>query len=589
MNLGIDFGSTYSSFATYDKRTNQAVVCHPIEGESPAVPSLACIGYDDEMLTGYSVRNHLNDDPDARLFSAFKMLLVESDETILRSQGYDRVYTPKKITEYFLRQQIRRILHTQKEPANNIVICVPETWTTKKAFKRNLQDGKTVLRDIIASMPEVNSVAVVSEPAAAGAYFSYYYRRKRQKPLEGMTLVIDYGGGTLDLTLTELIPSVADSTQIKVRFRTGEGENSYGRIGNAGIAYMENVMEKAISESNILGDQPVPRDSAFRKCVNVFESKLKEQYSKMSSESEEPLDVTDQNDSAYKLFFAVSDYADDISLLKENDEDFCKVRYHGKTVVVTYSQLYRAYEEVIEPVLDTCLTQTAEWMEAHHIDYARSVNAGFHVLLVGGFSKFIFVQKQVEDFFGSSATGDERFRYDLGANREYAVAMGAALLADGVVNIRRTAPFAIGVETTRPLDGASVQNYAITFRQEYETDKEYWIGGTEHPKQFLNPGNTMYSFLVGLDDYGKERELLSLKPIMRNKIKVAYTEIEEEYAKAYPNLSKIAIRHNIGFSMDESEVVTFLIRETKTGKVKRIELSSFSEMFELTESSSGGN
>lgn len=67
----------------------------------------------------------------------------------------------------------------------------------------NDHDGISILRDILYNDVDVpiKNVEVVSEPEAASAYFAYNYEAETSKSFNGYLLLIDYGGGTLDITL----------------------------------------------------------------------------------------------------------------------------------------------------------------------------------------------------------------------------------------------------------------------------------------------------------------------------------------------------------------------------------------------------
>ena len=81
--------------------------------------------------------------------------------------------------------------------------------------------------------------------AAASAFFAYNFRQMTKKNFEGNILLVDYGGGTLDITLTNVAADDGDSVEIKVLERTGAGENEEGKVGKAGIVYMETVMGRS--------------------------------------------------------------------------------------------------------------------------------------------------------------------------------------------------------------------------------------------------------------------------------------------------------------------------------------------------------
>ena len=174
MNLGVDLGSTYSSFSTYDIVNKNVELCKPVMSEPEAIPSIACLNDDGKMLTGYTARKYIQlDDPSARTFSAFKMLLTESNEKLLQERGFGTDYTPSAVAETFLRDQVNKILSSHADPGvDNLVICAPEVWTTQSAVRRGQLDGRTILRDICSRIPGVDRdrIRIVSEPAAASAY-----------------------------------------------------------------------------------------------------------------------------------------------------------------------------------------------------------------------------------------------------------------------------------------------------------------------------------------------------------------------------------------------------------------------------------
>ena len=442
MNLGIDFGSTYSSFAVYNTVTGSTELCKPTHSESEAVPSVACLDENDRILTGHEAREMIQDDEDVVGFDAFKMLLLEKDEAVIRSRGFNKNYTPEKITEHFLNQQVKKILSGRNErKVDHMVVCVPETWLTGKAADENLPDGRAVMQKIVSHIANVEDVQIVGEATATCACFTEHYRKLTGKALSGHVLVIDCGGGTLDLTLAEIVPHETDgSMEIVIKNRTGAGENHPGKIGDAGIAYMESVVRLAVAESpstHIAEPSELDaRDPEFRKAYLNLERRLKAQTTMGTAVVSDGEDVADGS----VLYHAVMDHIDDINALEEAQDRFTTIRYRRRKVDVTFSQLMRAYNQVVAGRLQDCLKDMTDWMDEEGIDYEDSQNDRFHVVVVGGFGKYILVRNQIQEFFEESSTGDRRFDYDLGENREYAVAIGAALLAEGVVRIDHDRP-----------------------------------------------------------------------------------------------------------------------------------------------------
>lgn len=290
------------------------------------------------------------------------------------------------------------------------------------------------------------------------------------------------------------------------------------------------------------------------------------------------------DEEVFRLFHAVQDCIDDIEQLRENHECFVKVGFGAKKIPVTYSQLIRAYDSLIHNKLQECLQSITHYMDEAGIDYASPSGDDFHVVLAGGFGKYIFVQNQIQEFFDCSSTGDRRFQYDLGEEREYAVALGAALLAEGIISIRHTAPYAIGVRGASSDDASKVNNFAIRYRQEIRKDRDCWILNDHgQPKRFINSSSKLPKLLIGFDQKGLRCNELVIKPELSRRIERAYAELMAEMKKCFPQESNIALVHHVGFRMDESEIVTLLIRSVRTNFVKEIELKSFQEMFVLTE------
>lgn len=583
MNLGVDLGSTYSSFSTYNKDTHNVEMCSPNQGAAVAVPSIACLDSKGAILTGHDARRRLLlVNSGARTFSAFKMLLTTNDEKLLQERGYGSDYTPRAIAGEFLSQQIGKVLNNYGgcgvQQVENLVICVPEVWSTRTAMRQGMLDGRTILRDICAGLGCVKSenIRIVSEPAAASAYFAHHYRQTnaRGDNFSGSLLIIDYGGGTLDLTLTEVHPRDA-SVEIKVLFRTGAGENIQGRTGNAGIAYMERAVRLALTEAGEDVSELVPCNPDFRRAVDQLEGDLMAQIQPDQADRQ-----VHGQDNAGALWNAVEKCRRDVSRLLDNHEAFTAVYYGDGEHPVTYAHLKRAYDEVVRPELDRCLEEAAEWMDRHGVDYKDSGSGAFQVVLVGGFGKYLLVQKQVEEFFCRDGSGDARFRSGLGPNREYAVSMGAALLASGVMTICHTAPYGIGICT----DSGTLY-YAISFRQEIEPGEENWIcSGKDHrPVNFVNGQNSIAQLLIGTDENQEGSMTIPLLKAMSDRITEAYRRMTADFRSRYPD-NRPGPLHNIGFSMDESEVVSILLRSVDMKgepllTLPPIELADYVHMF----------
>lgn len=559
MNLGIDFGSTYSMLSYYNA-VDDTVQAVQSQVGSKYIPSIACFDYNNEIITGQSAKDLLAGEPDWTSYRAFKMLLPECDPEKLAARGYNAECTPRSITKEFLRQQ----LIMAKESYNvdrfeNVIICIPAVWNTELYT----MSGKVILRDICRELDMMDKVTVVTEPAAASAYFAYNYHKNTGKPYDGLILIVDYGGGTLDITLTKVNATQREngiqSMEIDVIGQTGAGENHGKNIGDAGIAYMEGVVKLALQKAGI--GEPA-YDGHFLRALNILESAL--------------------ISNTHKLTLRLRRDYGGMPERMENDETvFTTLSYRGSPVKVSYSTLYEVYQKIIQPVLAKQLDKVyQEYLKPEKIDPSRAVD-GFKIALVGGFGQFFLVQRQVWDFFHISDTVRDARLQDLSygaasqsvaavdSGKEDAISYGAALIAGGVVTMRKTAKLSVGLFTTR--DGQDMFNYAIYYHSDLEYGKIYYVNKSifYSGRSAADPSKSPWIFAIGQGkNFNKAYRMVPLR---------------EKQAL----LEKIPVgAYNFGFSVDESDVYTFhvipLDMETNreiVSNATKFSLGNFSDIF----------
>ncbi len=549
VNFGVDFGSTYTLVSHYrsDRNISEAL---SLDGISPYIPSV--VSYNtrkNEYKYGKSAKN-LTGNKNVIIFKAFKMLLNEQmSEENLRKRNYDPENTPEKIASFFLEKVLKSALaKTGDDHIGRLVIGVPEVW----GQSLNTFDGRTALSRICRSFDFVDKAEVVSEPAAASAFFAYNYKIISKKNFDGRVLLIDYGGGTLDITLTRVV-SKGDSMEVKVEKRDGAGENIDKEIGNAGIRYMEKVVECAIRRSGLFEDtDKIEYDGSFLRAVDELEEAL------MS-------DAETVEDTFKELEFTPDAL---------EDEELLELDYKDECVIVTYKHLKDVYDEIISGVLK-------EKLEAVTAD-TDTYEDNFKIGIVGGFGNFYLVKKQIFDMFSISSK-DERTEGIIvnSEDRERAISLGASLLADGLISIRKTAEFSIGIYAFSA-DNTIAKYYAIKYRQELEYDKIYYATdakGNDVP--YYVPNGTIDKFLVNFSD--NEDDAFGANP---------KAELLEKLKNLVDNEMMMA---TVGFSIDPTESITIHIfdYEWETGKrsekpVKSIRLSTIKSMFDVVDLNSGG-
>lgn len=547
LNLGIDFGSTYTTVSVYRQETG--MVESISMASSPYIPSMvAQVGDKYEFARAAKSRIGRRG---VTVFRGFKMLLPETDGEALAARGYAGENMPREIARRFLDYCLRQALEILHETqVDNLVVGAPEIWNESIGT----MDGRTVLRNIFQGMDCVKHVQVASEPAAATAFFAHNFQLCTGKPYEGCILLIDYGGGTLDITLTSVSAAgAAGAMEIKVLERTGAGENVEGKIGQAGIVYMETVMAQAIAQSGVLEGQPLKTDSRFFKAVDSLEEELQFR--------------TD----------AIRETFDEYGLedLEDLEQEFTTVDYMGQEIPVTYRLLVEVYNREIRPVLGEKLDLMIDYMKKRGIPYLDRTQDNFKIALVGGFGNYYLVKKQIEEKFAFSTM--DRRQADIIQNqsdREKAISLGAAMLSAGVITIRNTAPYSIGI-FGRDADGKPCIDYAFTYKQEIVFDQPYFPLDKESGKviRYLVTSGRISRFIINRGSDDATAMVVPVKPDFAGRL---------EHVVSSPFWTAA-----IGFSLDASGVLSIHIRDydmhTQTmGEDHKVELTRFSELFALT-------
>lgn len=568
--VGIDFGSTYTTVSIYRQETESLEAKALSEGGTPFIPSVLAIsrsqtsiGKEAKTMTMMAGRRSR-----VRSFRAFKMMLAESAPDRLRARGFDETYTPYRVTHDFLENLLKKIMLRENETMiDQLVVGVPEIWNNEITTV----DGRAQLRDICKSFPFVRKrpngdacVQIVSEPAAASAYFSYNFRQETGENFNGRILLIDYGGGTLDITLTdvEVRPDKGgrEGMEIRILKRTGAGENEEGRVGRAGIVYMETLMEAAIRQA--YPEKDVEYDADFYRAVDELEMQLQECTSIIKGVFDEY--GTDE-----------ADLAEDA--MDEDDYLFTEIAYKGSYIEVSYELLVQVYNQVIRDVFNEKMDEVIAYMEEKKIDYRNRNNDAFKIVLVGGFGNYYLVRKQVRDKFVFSST-DKRQEHIIRSleDCEKAISLGAALLASNVLRIRNTAPYSIGICADNG-KGISL-TYGLYLNQDIEFNRVYFqrdVRGDYVVLLSLSGG--INRFIINTHDDKRAALIVYPKP-----------EFRERLSRAITNSDGTAV---VGFSLDSSGVISLHIHDydilatRDEDKIKKdgrkIELTSFRELFDI--------
>ena len=276
----------------------------------------------------------------------------------------------------------------------SVVVTVPHRWTTTQR-----QATRAAVLDV--GLPVAR---LVSEPIAAAAY--YAYMRKLTNP--EIVLVCDMGGGTFDVTLTEIQPGR------KIRILSAVTNKAAGTVADAYMA--AHILSKStnhnVTPSSLLDDHTNTEiRSLFRAVERVRES---------------------LNDGA--------SWVEDMADLDPEEVSFS---YHGQQIRYQLS-----YQEMVSLIGEVC--QQAEALIGSLLAKSPE-HQPEGVVLAGGMSKMLAVQEAI-----ARATGMDRQQLrNFGQNADSAIAYGAALIAEEKVQVDELLPYGIGLVA-----------------QDYETNKE---------------------------------------------------------------------------------------------------------------------
>jgi molecular chaperone DnaK len=182
--IGIDLGTSNSAAAVL--RGGRPVIMPSVEGITlggKAFPSYVALKADGEIIVGEAARRQATVNPEGTI-TAFKRLMGRREKISLRG----REFSPEELSGFLLQKIKRDAEAFLGEPVKQAVVTVP-------AYFNDNQRNATKDAARIAGLEVVR---LVNEPTAAA--LAYGLDRLGQ---ELRIAVVDFGGGTLDVTIME--------------------------------------------------------------------------------------------------------------------------------------------------------------------------------------------------------------------------------------------------------------------------------------------------------------------------------------------------------------------------------------------------
>lgn len=325
----------------------------------------------------------------------------------------------------FIREVLKQLKLTKPgEEIKSIVVTIPDIWKNDSAYQITMDNLNWIFEQ-----PGVQTEVVFeSEPVSAAVY----YCCEIEKDFEGYILVVDYGGGTLDLTIC----SVSDETHVyeeeepyfenmgklfKVHERCGDS-------GHAGAAFDDEVVSCLLKkyennpEYDIEYKNYMPGTRRYYRFRGAFE-KCK-------------INATETTNEKLKEYYSFGGIDAKVFDIPGEDDDY----------PVFASDLDRTFEEINQTALTDAVDHMLAYCETNGIDYRDT--AHFRVLMVGGFSNLYCVENILRNKFeANAAVRDVRFHgHGLmpPEARTTAIASGAALIAGGYANVVYLCPCSYG-------------------------------------------------------------------------------------------------------------------------------------------------
>ncbi|MCP4749657.1 MAG: Hsp70 family protein [Proteobacteria bacterium] len=532
--LGLDFGTTNSILSYYDPRL-KAVNAFALggAGTSEFTPSLLSLEKKnrDNVAIGRSAEKNRGD-PNFKIFKGFGMLLTDTNPAKLDRLGFDTQDNPKRITRRYLSLLLEAYCKEQDldEPIETLIVTLPDIW-----IKEGRHAAREVLQDICRTLsPQPRTVRMLSESVAAAVYFAYNYRLLKGRKFEGHLLVCDFGGRTLDISLSEI-----NAHQVTVLERTGTPVDP-GSSGAAGEAFDEALLNRKLAEGHI-----EPGDVLYER----------EFYPALKELEEQMITRNTAIDQSMALFY------DDPE--RCNTEVFTHDRPNN--IGTTARDMAEVFEMVTRPVLTKSLEKIQGALSERSIDVDNSEK--FRVVMVGGFSNFYPVRKTVRDFFGSRTESDRRFETCFSqSDTALAVSKGAALVANNLVNISNRCPINIGFQYRKMFGEEIVKVDQVVLSKggeisEYQHPVYWRIKGEEQTfRMFRGKGDESLTVCVDGGENGKK-----------------YIELDQKLDDIAPNLDRRDNAWRIGFSVDDDLTFWLHIKDkdnqeqtTRIGKLMEI-------------------
>ena len=370
--VAIDFGTTNTAIAVWREATSspETISLPNVSVTSanmlpPLIPSLVYVkdGASGEVVIGSSVQSQgLNDGNDDRFFRSFKRAIASPTRAFPREidgEPWDDI----RAGSVFLQTVVGKLIQSADDVPEEVILTVPVD--SFEYYLKWLRAESSIWDD--REQDGIQNVRVVDESTAAALGYGI------RTPGE-LILVIDFGGGTLDISLVRM-PIAEDSHTILESTDESNRREANNPVGSSAEARVIAKAGRILGGDDIdywLIDEVLKRNDVNRDDIGLAFENLKRgvELAKIA--------LSDREDA-------------DVSIL-----DPVNMRTYGATLTRTQLEAIldeRGFYEMVQRTLDKVLRAA----RARGI-FAEDIGA---VLLVGGTSQIPSVQRMIRAAFGS--------------------------------------------------------------------------------------------------------------------------------------------------------------------------------------------
>ncbi|HOK56477.1 MAG TPA: molecular chaperone DnaK [bacterium] len=378
--IGIDLGTSNSSAAIMEG--DKPVIIPSAEGTTivggKAFPSYVAFTKDGQVLVGEPARRQAAVNPEGTVFAAKRKM-----GTDFKYHIYGKTYTPEQISAFILQKIKKDAENFLGYPIKKAVITVPAYFNDNQ--RQATKDAGTIAG--------LEVVRLINEPTAASLAYGLDKLKEELK-----ILVFDFGAGTLDVTIMEMMGGV-----FKVLSTSGDTQLGGTDMDNALIEY---IVEQFKRETGI--------DLRNDKMAMM---RLKEAAEKAK------IELSSVVETEINLPFITADQTGPKHLIMK----------------INRAKL----EELISPIIDRCKGPVDRAIEDAKLKRSE-INK---VILVGGPTRMPIVQKFIQDYIG--------IQPERGVDPMECVSIGAAIqgailageMKDKDILLLDVTPLSLGVET----------------------------------------------------------------------------------------------------------------------------------------------